>query len=135
MALTSNIRWLLTSDAGVTALVGTRIYPLILPQNPTLPAISYGLISAIRDTNLSSMVGLVEVRYQFDCWALTLLEAEAMADALRAALHGFQGPVGGSPATGNVSGSFAENERHIYEPDTEIYRISTDYFLFVQEEV
>lgn len=34
-----------TDDATLDALIAGRIYPLVLPDDPTLPAVTYGLVS------------------------------------------------------------------------------------------
>jgi len=35
----------LVGDAGVAAMIGTRVYPVSIPQVPTLPCVSYSLRS------------------------------------------------------------------------------------------
>jgi hypothetical protein len=44
------LRAVLIAHPDVAALAGGRIYPLILPQNPTLPAIAYQRISNLADS-------------------------------------------------------------------------------------
>lgn len=60
----------LRTDSGIAAVVGSRIYPVILPQNSTKPAITYQEITGIPQTDLSGDDGdLQEIRLQIDCWA------------------------------------------------------------------
>jgi len=42
----------LKADSGVAALVGSRVYQLILPQKPTLPCVRVQHISRIQDGHL-----------------------------------------------------------------------------------
>ena len=48
--------------AGLTSLVVSRIYPLILPQNPTLPAVTYQRIDGIREDGIAGSHGLAHPR-------------------------------------------------------------------------
>lgn len=38
-----------TGDATLTTLIGTRIFPVVLPQDPVLPAVTYALVSQPTD--------------------------------------------------------------------------------------
>lgn len=69
----------LVGDAGVGALVGTRVYPNVLPEDVTLPAIAYRTVSAVR-------IGgrCVQRRVQIDMYALTYTEVKAGRDAIKA---------------------------------------------------
>ena len=49
MAIEAGLYAHLVGSAGVTALVATRVYPLLVPQDATLPAIAYQRISGPRD--------------------------------------------------------------------------------------
>ncbi len=78
----------LTRNAGVAALVGTRIYPRMIPQDAALPAIAYMLISNSPDYTQSGHSGLWPSRYQIICTAATHDGAHALAEAVRQALDG-----------------------------------------------
>jgi len=132
MSAAADFRILLTADAGITALVGTRIYPQLLPQAPMFPAISYQVVSGFRETAMDGPAGVNRARLQFDCWASTYLQAEAVANAVRVAIDGFKGSIG-SPARVLQSVFFA-GERDLYEPDPPAFRRSADYLITYQEE-
>ena len=112
----------LSADAGVTALVGSgasaRIYPLLMQQSSAHPAVTYQRISAprIETASLSGQNARVRCRMQLDCWARTFAQALSLSDAVRTAM------LGASTFT-----ALALDERHTYEDDTSIYRISADY--------
>jgi len=82
--------------AGLSALVGTRVYPR-LPENFTLPLLRYRVISAndeyVRDR--STVPGRAKYRIQFDCYAATEDASNALADQLVLAWSGYDG--GGCP--------------------------------------
>lgn len=68
----------------LTTLVSTRIYTVILPQNPTLPAVRVQRISQVEPMHLRGPVNLYRARVQVDAVATT----KAGADAVDAAVQG-----------------------------------------------
>ena len=142
MSLVTDIRTFLLADGTISGLVGTRIFPLKLPQAPTFPAITYQMISGGRSHTYGGAVGLASPRFQFDCWGATYLQAEALAEALRIRLDGFSGAMGASPST-VVQGVFFQDERDLYEDGADlgtgsgagVYRRSIDYFISHEEDI
>lgn len=82
----SDLLAVLEGNAGVSALVGARIYPLILPQRVTLPAIRYQVISTIPQPTHNGASGLRQYRIQLSVHAATYSAAQAVAEALHTAL-------------------------------------------------
>lgn len=81
------IRAHLIADAGLAALVGARVYPLQLPQRPTLPAVTYQHISTLPTQHRDNPYAHHErSRYQFDCWAGDYDSTLAVRAALAAAM-------------------------------------------------
>lgn len=76
----------LDGAAGVTALVGTRIYPDIRPQDDALPAIVYTRDSTEYTMTIHSTIALERAQLSIACLAATRAGAEALADAARAAV-------------------------------------------------
>lgn len=79
---------LLAEDAPVVAIASTRVYPLALPQNTTLPAITYQRISGIHEHTLSEPSTLTRPRFQFVAHASTFLQARQLANAIKTAFNG-----------------------------------------------
>lgn len=79
--------WVL-ADAGVSALIGQRMYPDVLPQGAIFPAIRYFEVSLSPLYAHQGDLNLDTSRYQFDCYAATRPAARDLAAALRAALSG-----------------------------------------------
>ena len=77
---------LLSSDASVNAKVGGRIYPVFVPNDQSLPAITYQEVSGVRDNVMAGASGLVQARFQINCWTKTYREARELADLVRTAL-------------------------------------------------
>lgn len=123
MSIESSLYARLTAHAGVSALVGTRIYPLLMPQTPVLPAITYQRISAEHIASIGGHSGLENPRIQIDIWALSYNTSKALAAQVRAAL------------TESMDGFAALllTDLDDYEPETRIYRCSLDFSLWAEE--
>jgi len=67
------------------ALIGARLYGLRLPENATLPAISFFTRGGSADAEVPTVFS---PSVQFDCWADTLIEARKVYRALYDALQG-----------------------------------------------
>ena len=118
-------RTFLIANAGLTALIGTRIYPSVLPQTPTLPAVVYQTISDVREMLHDGPQGLPVARIQYDCWGVSYTSARNTANALRTAADGYRGAMGAS-AVGFAS---VLNMIDTYEPVTQRYRTLVDVLI------
>ncbi len=85
------VRAYLAANAGLIALVGTRIYCPRMPHSPTapaaLPAVSFFTRGGI---NTPYIPDLLSPSKQFDCWADDPIEARQIYRALYDALQGLQ---------------------------------------------
>jgi hypothetical protein len=86
----STLRSVLLADGAISALVSTRIYPDARPQDCELPAIEYSIVSSVDHQDLSGPTGTETARIQFDIYALTRLDANALADLAKKLLAGLQ---------------------------------------------
>lgn len=121
---------LVTGDAGVSALIATRMYPALMPQNVTLPAVSYSVVVAPGDHHGTAASGYVSAIYRIDCWATTFAAARELAQAVREAIDGYRGTVtpAGSPLVEVTIGAILlESERDLYEDESRVYRRSQTY--------
>lgn len=112
----------LTTHAGTAALIGTRCYPLRLPQKPVLPAVVYQRISS------SGRAGTSDrrvVRYQFSCWASTYAGVKALAEQVRDALEYY--------ADATIRLGRVVNEIDDFDEGTELQRVILDVFVTVNE--
>lgn len=112
----------LAAVAGVTALVGTRIYPVLAPQNPTFPHLVYQRISAERIGNLGADTDMVESRVQVSCFADSYSGTKELADAVRLALQRADGTFGGV----TVDDMWIESDQDIYDPQTRDHFVAID---------
>jgi hypothetical protein len=96
--LGTELRGYLLSDATVSTLVSTRIYPDVLPQGYKVSqggALTYTVIDTIHDHLLNGLSGIARSRVEFAAFAGTRAGANAIAEAVRASdLVGFTGSMG-----------------------------------------
>jgi len=116
----------LRDDAGVTAIVGTRIYPEAIPQKDgTMPAIVYQRLISLRDRELAGTTDLINVRVRVDCWDTSYSGCKALADAVRLALNDERVALGSFV----VQDVFLDTEGDLseFDGDDSDYRVSQEY--------
>jgi hypothetical protein len=135
------LRAYLLADATISSAVGgTRIHPVVLPQGsatPKVPALVHNVISEITDHHTQGASGLVMVRIQVDSYALTTDAADALARAVKERLDGFAGVMtygSASPQDSvTVQGIFADTARTDYQDETKFFRASRDFLVWLEE--
>jgi len=121
----------LSHTAGVTALVSTRIYPLVAPQDAARPYLVYQRISTPRVRSHSGPSGLAHPRFQITGVAASYSAARGLANAVRAALDGYSGAMGSAP--GVQTAAFVDNENDGYSDGIPAYIFRLDVILWHQE--
>ena len=107
-------------NTGVPAL-GSRIYPLKLPQNVAYPAVVYQRISAPRLSAFGRDVTAVQATIQVDVYGDEGKGYEAFADVaddVRVALQRYRG--------GAILDTYIDAERDDFEENTKLFRKSFD---------
>lgn len=121
------------AQAPIAAIVGTRMYPLQLPQGATLPALTYQVISGVSEITHDGPSDLGNRRIQIDCWAPSgntgYQQVVELAGAVRRAVSGYMGSMGTNPATN----ARKINERDIPEPETKLWRRMIEISLWHKE--
>lgn len=123
---------LLKADAGVTALVGSRIHPGRLPQNTAFPAISYELVSGTEVPSVNAQAGgvLVRSRVQVNVLAKTYAETKSVHEAVRKALQFKRGDFGTVHVVSITRDGIGSDER---DDDVGLFWQSVDYLLVHDE--
>ena len=122
---------LLNGGASPLALaIENRLYPVRLPGGaPSLPhdrmpcVVFRRVFTKAEAESQDGWGGLMKLRWQFDCWALTHYEAEALADTLRASL------VAAPVAAQQVSVMDADAGA-----DESLYRVIVEAYTWLDEE-
>lgn len=121
-------RDILAADPTVVGLVpATRIHLAPMPTDTAFPAISVQEISETTDYTHEGPA-LVKHRVQIDAWAKTKPAAKAVAVAVRNAIHAYAG------SEANALDFQSAGRRSLYELDTKLYRISSDFFAWSQDQ-
>ena len=106
----------------LAGVVGGRVFPVRLPDEAVLPAISYSTINTNYLSTLCGQSNLSESRYRLDVWTTTIIEAEQICATILAIMRstfGFKN----IPLSANDG----------YEPTVGIYRKILDFQIWEAE--
>ena len=112
----------LSGYSGLTSLVSTRIYPNVLPQGVTYPAVSYHRVSTVRNSAMGSDIGVASPRFQLDAWGATYSDALSVKAQLKSAMERWTGTVDSV----EVLDTYIMNEYDLYDSTVPIHRILID---------
>jgi hypothetical protein len=119
MSNETDIKKLLTDDGVVAGLVGTRVYPVVLPSGfspeDDLPAVTYATVSH-REAN---EVPVAFRRIQVTAWGVAYGDAVELADAIIACLHRYKG--------GGIYAVSQQNRLDMRDPELGIYYVPVDF--------
>jgi len=125
MGLRESIHTRNTTHAGVKALIGTRCYPQMLPDEAELPCTVYNIVSAppndYGDHDASPPDRWVS-RIQIDSYAATSDGAHAVSDQLFNAWEGYHSGTA-------VGWARVTNQIDDYEPGMNRYRVTTEIII------
>lgn len=148
MSLSTDIRAHLVDTAAVAAIVGARVFEGRLPQwtdalekayGPRYPALRFELLGGDGGVlHLGGATGVARQQIQVDSYAERRDYADQLDEAVRLALHGFRGALGGGDTFCNVCR--AQGPLYLWEDavdasDVGTHRISRDFFLWHTEPV
>jgi hypothetical protein len=109
---------ILQTDGDVSSIVSTRVAPLALDQEQTLPAIMYEIGSSRPYSTLSGASDIISVDFDIYCMADDYASATDLAERVRQALSGRRGnqviPDGDGIASVEVLGCTHTNDRTDY---------------------
>lgn len=104
----------LTTDAAVSALVSTRVYPGQAPQSSALPLIVYQQAAQQKLQTLTGVINLNSHTMSLDMWGESYAAVKALYHAVRNCLVGFRGELSGGQV--DVRGIFEESGDDGAEP-------------------
>jgi len=119
MAISTAITAILEGNASLVAIMGTRIYPDVLPQKYSLPAVSYTVTNIQPQDYKQGTAGWTEVYINVNVFANNRTECEAYAGYVRSALTRVTGAFGGETLqTGNNQGESWSYDLDMTQPGT-----------------
>jgi deferrochelatase/peroxidase EfeB len=108
------LRSYLAADAGVSALVASRIYPVALDVTAPRPALVYQRMPrSPHDQTLTASLGTSLATFHITAFADDYADADALAEAVRQAMQAFSGTMG---ATHVDSAVLADDYDEYFDP-------------------
>lgn len=120
----------LSNDSDVTDVVGTRIFPNVIPQDATLPAVAYQRVSGPRLLAHDGPTGYATGRFQLTCTGSSYSSVKEAVNALRGSLDGLSETVSGVEiervsVEGEVDGFNEAPDKHTVRLDVMIAYIES----------
>lgn len=109
----------LLADEELSELVGTRVFPMRIPQKQPIPAVVYQVISDNPVNTFDGDRSVDSITLQVSCWASTYAEAQELAAAVRRIISGIS-------AIAPVVDSIIDDE----DPETRNYRVILNFSLW-----
>ncbi len=106
----------LTGDAGVSAIVGTKVFMGAAEQDPARPYVVFSQISSVHENHLTAAAPLARTVIQVDCYETKPGLVDTLAAAVIAALRRFNGTMGTGAATATVRDVYIDDDRDTYDP-------------------
>ena len=119
----------LEGSTGIGDLIANRIYPIKLPQNSTLPAMTYRVISGMEHHDID----VAYPRFQFDCWGESYSDARSLADEVKEAFQRMKSVIGGTSGKAMIQGVILNDIDMSYDMDTQLYGIFVDIRLIYRK--
>lgn len=134
------VKTLLTDDANVSGLIGSKVYVQIASQRAKAPYIILRRVSAPHEHTMTAAAGTARARLQLECYGSTYDQAKLLADYVRGALDGYAGNV--VTASGTLSGVsiMLDDDGDGFENPASgkgrgTHRVMSDYFVRYTESV
>lgn len=110
----------LGATTGVTGILGsTKIYPVVLPQKATLPAVTYAQITGVRHHAAGKDPSLTSPTWQVSAWSTDYKQVKTLSREVRLALQDYSGTT-----WANVQRIFLENEIDFTEVDEQTREVT-----------
>lgn len=88
------VRTYLVSKSSVTDLVSTRVFPSVLPQAATLPAVVYTVVTGVPNDDVLGSSGSVTAGIQLDVYSDSHITSNNIGEQIRLVMQGFSGTMG-----------------------------------------
>jgi len=119
MAIEEALKAVLVADVPVFAVVANRIYPVAMPQDFTLPAITFELNGGEIARGLSGPAGKQNRIYAFRCYAKDFYQARDLMELVDTALDGYS----------DLTGAIHIHSIIMLHPGEDGYDSDADFFM------
>ena len=138
MRIDEALRAYLMSDPALTAMIGTRIYPITYPQGGTLPALVYQQVSSVPYFAHYGEMGSAEAHFHISAFSTNYGQVHDLANTVRAAMRPIMqapGIMGDVPIAGvQLENEFDISAAEEFEP-LGAYHVLSEYLLLIDEEI
>jgi len=139
LQIEEGIFYLLSNNTAVKDIVDTRIYPIVLPQKqstvpPTMPALTYQLITPMSEVAHDGMQGTAVCRYQITGLSNKFDEIRVLMEKVRICMTGYKGTIGGTD-TIVVQAMLPAGGYESYDPQIKRYMRALDFIIFYDEPI
>lgn len=116
--------------AGLASLISKRVYPVVLKQGATIPAVVYQRIGTGSSQAHGQAAALPRVRYQITSFGSSLSEAKAVAAQVKLALDGQHAAYWGSGTYRTwIEASLWKDESDAVEAEVGLYYVQQDFLI------
>ena len=128
MSLEAELVAQMKAHAGLAALVGTRVYPGLLPPQPTYPAVTYAIVSDVPEHAMGTDPGAKTARVSVTVWSLSYKAAKDCADQVVAALSRYR-----HASAPTIWDTLMDNQLDTYDDTVRAHGVVTDFRVFYSE--
>lgn len=119
---------LLKDSATVGAIIGNKIYPVIIPERVAYPAVTYSEFSQQFDETKDGPIPNGDHSFEIDIYCEENGQGKRLADAIKGVLSWYSGTVNGVSIERI---RFLDQSDDLYGDDKEIFHITQEYSIRV----
>ena len=141
LQIEEGIFYLLSNNVAVKDIVDTRIYPIILPQKqstvpPTMPALTYQLITPMSEVAHDGMQGTAVCRYQITGRSNKFDEIRVLMEKVRICMAGYKGTITSGADSIVVQAMLpAGGSPDMYDPIIKRHMRALDFWIWYNEPI
>jgi hypothetical protein len=114
----------LSTDGSITAYIGTKIYPDIVPQNVQYPFVVYTITNSTPVDYKDGQSNLEEIELQIDVYTQNYDDTQDLANLIRNRLDRFTGIVEGVEVQ---SIKYTASDSQVFNAELSVYWMSIDF--------
>ena len=135
LKIEEGIYYLLANDGPVSGHVGTNISPPPLSQTPTLPALTYQLITPMSIVAHDGMCGTAMCRYQITGFDTDYAVLVDLMEHVRICMTGYKGTITSGANSIVVQAMLPAGGHESYDPDIKRYFRALDFIIWYNESI
>lgn len=128
------IKTLMDAHVGLSALIGTDSYELLLPQSPSYPCVSYYRASTqSRDALMGADASFVRPLISVEAWSPVNGDVKAVVAQLISCLRRYRGIVASAQGSITILDILLQNETYSFDSTTRLFSGKLDFEVINQE--